>query len=123
MDQQRFRAPRGLAAYLCIHCGASSIVAPLHNCAGMSQRSADCCLGRFWWTREQRTWLARIHGSAASVSNNQITGSATGWRQGEHGLGVAYPIIHTKNAERALSIAVVRPTVPVNSHSWYNDLY
>ena len=34
---------------------------------------------------------------------------------------MAYPIIHTKNTECALSIAGARPIVPVNSHSWYND--
>lgn len=93
--------PRALLARLCFHCEASGIVAPLHNCAGNVSEVGRLLSWPFLVVHGQRTWLARTGSSAASVSNNQITGSALASRQKEHDVGVACPIIHTKNTKPA----------------------
>jgi hypothetical protein len=69
--------PEACCLFVAARCG---IVAPLHNCAGMSQTRVARCLGRFWGAENKETWQAstavRPHLFGTIISLDQEWGAS-----------------------------------------------
>ena len=104
---------------LCIHCGATVLSLPCMTALECLRGRIDRCLGRFWWSREQRNMASEHPQSRICLEQSNYRLSCSLALRG-HGLGCALP--HNTYKERRTR-AIGGSSDHTSSHSWYNDLF